>query len=225
MAKLLVETLAGDYDARRVRGRLRQGRRGAGDRPSSRAARSRPPERAEEVHRRGRRPARGPAALRRRGQDLARRVACPGPGRGRGTRSRRRRPPPRRRRRRRRQPKEDGREEDQPTKKAAAKKATLEPHPGWSGVEGRAGGGPGPGLLQLRGDGEQGGLVVRPPHQLYGGRQTVGRRSRPAPTRPGGRSRSTAPCRRSSASRGARPARCPRRPGRRPPGAGARRSG
>ena len=71
MAKLLVDTLAGDYDASEyeddyakavealVDGQAR-GRRGQGTRG------------AEAVHRRGGRPARGPAALGRRRQDLAR---------------------------------------------------------------------------------------------------------------------------------------------------------
>ena len=96
MAKLLVETLAGDYDASEfdddyakavealVTAKLEGGEVKA-------------VEAAQEDHGRGRRPARGAAALRRRGQDLARRV--PGPGRGRGH------------------------EDEKPAKKAPAKKA------------------------------------------------------------------------------------------------------
>ena len=74
MANMLVETLAGDFDAERVRGRLRRGRRGAGQ-EQDRGRRGQADPDLDQVLRRGRRPAGRAPALRRRRQDRARRVA------------------------------------------------------------------------------------------------------------------------------------------------------
>ena len=74
MATMLVDTLAGDFDADELRGRLPRGRRGAGQ-GQDRGRRGQAHPRGQEVLRRGRRPARSPAAQRRRGEDRARREA------------------------------------------------------------------------------------------------------------------------------------------------------
>ena len=72
MAHMLVETLAGDFDAERVRGRLRRGCRDAGQGQDRGWGDQADPD-LHEVLRRGGRPARRPAALRRRGEDRSRR--------------------------------------------------------------------------------------------------------------------------------------------------------
>ena len=72
MAHMLVETLAGDFDATRVRGRLRRRRRGAGE-VEDRGRRDQAHRDLDQDLRRGRRPARRPAEVGRRGQDRARR--------------------------------------------------------------------------------------------------------------------------------------------------------
>ena len=72
MANMLVETLAGDFDASGVRGRLRRGRRGPGE-DQDRGRRGQADPDLDQVLRRGRRPARRAAALGRRRQDRPRR--------------------------------------------------------------------------------------------------------------------------------------------------------
>ena len=72
MANMLVETLAGDFDAERVRGRLRRGRRGHGQ-DQDRGRRGQEDPDLDQVLRRGRRPAGRAAALGRRGQEGPRR--------------------------------------------------------------------------------------------------------------------------------------------------------
>ena len=72
MAHMLVETLAGDFDAERVRGRLRRGRRDPGqDQDRGRRDQAHPD--LDQDLRRGGRPARGAAALGGRRQERARR--------------------------------------------------------------------------------------------------------------------------------------------------------
>ena len=72
MANMLVETLAGDFEPERVRGRLRRRGRGAGE-GEDRGWRGQAHPHLDEVVGRGRRPARRAAAVRRRGQDGPRR--------------------------------------------------------------------------------------------------------------------------------------------------------
>ena len=99
MANMLVETLAGDFDASRVRGRLRRRRPGRGE-GQDRGRRGQEDADLDQVLRRGRRPARRAAALGRGGQD-ARAARTPTTRRrSRPRRPRRRRPPRRPRRRR-----------------------------------------------------------------------------------------------------------------------------
>ena len=126
MAHMLVETLAGDFDAERVRGRLRRGRRDPGqDQDRGRRDQAHPD--LDQVLRRGGRPAGRAAALGRRRQEgpgrdrlgdlrrpRGRRRGREAPKKSSTGRPRRRRPPRRRRAPRRR-----------PTKKAAAKKSAA----------------------------------------------------------------------------------------------------
>ena len=183
MAKLLVETLAGDYDASEfdddyakavealVTAKLEGGEVKAVEQPKKTTG--------EVVDLLAALQRSVDAAKTSRGESPAEPSAEePRPEGADEDDSRRRRPPPRRPPRRRPQPRR--RPPRRPTtKKAAGQEGRLSRDPGHAsertGVEGRAGGGPGPGPLELRGDGEQRGLVVRPPDQLYGGRQTVGR--------------------------------------------------